>query len=65
MGIKPKRAAVPSTNAKLEMLEPITLPKAKSGAPFSAEFKLTKSSGADVRKATTVRPTVKSQGQFR
>ena len=48
---------MPSTSAKFEILEPITFPKAKSGEPFKAEFKLTKSSGADVPNATTVKPT--------
>lgn len=38
------------------MFEPITLFKAIAGEPVKAAFKLTKSSGADVAKLTTVIP---------
>ena len=49
---------MPSTKARLEILDPTTFPIAKSGASFRVEFKLTKSSGAEVLKATIVRPTI-------
>ena len=38
------------------ILEPITLLIAISGDPFTAAFKLTKSSGSEVANATTVIP---------
>ncbi len=40
------------------MFEPITLPRAKSGDPFNAACKLTKSSGAEVANDTTVIPII-------
>jgi hypothetical protein len=40
------------------MFEPITLPRAKSGKPFTAELILTMSSGAEVAKETTVIPII-------
>jgi hypothetical protein len=47
---------IPKTKPKFAILEPITFPRAKSGAPFKAAFKLTMSSGAEVAKETTVIP---------
>ena len=49
-------SVIPKTNAKLAILEPITLPKAKSEYPFKAALILTISSGAEVAKETTVIP---------
>jgi hypothetical protein len=46
----------PRTKAMLAMLEPITFPMAIPVLPFKAAFKLTKSSGAEVPKETTVIP---------
>jgi hypothetical protein len=46
----------PSTKAIFAILEPITLPMAIPVLPCSAAFKLTKSSGAEVPKETTVIP---------
>ena len=43
---------IPKTKPKFAILEPITFPRAKSGAPFKAAFKLTMSSGAEVAKET-------------
>jgi hypothetical protein len=42
------------------MFEPTTLPRAIDGAPRSAASTLTRSSGAEVPKATTVRPTMRA-----
>ena len=39
------------------MLEPTTFPTARSGLPSCTAWRVTASSGADVAKATTVRPT--------
>ena len=44
------------TNPKLAILDPTTLPKAKSGNPSNAALILTISSGAEVAKETTVIP---------
>ena len=49
-------AVIPKTNPIFAILEPITFPKAISGAPSKAACKLTKSSGAEVAKDTTVIP---------
>ena len=50
------KAVIPNTNPILAMLDPTTLFIAMAGEPESAAFKLTKSSGADVAKDTTVNP---------
>src|SRR5690606_38800343 len=50
------RTVIPNTKPILAMLEPITLPKAISDDPAKAACKLTKSSGAEVAKDTTVIP---------
>ncbi len=47
---------IASTNAILAMLEPTILPTATSECPSTTDCKLTKSSGADVPKETTVIP---------
>ena len=49
----------PATTSRLNTLEPSTLPTAISLAPCKAAVRLTASSGADVPKATMVRPTSK------
>lgn len=49
-------AVIPKTRPILAMLDPITFPKAISGEPSKAACKLTKSSGAEVAKDTTVIP---------
>ena len=55
----PMRAAIPRTSRTLAMFEPTTLPTARSGLPSCTAWKVTASSGADVAKATTVRPTTR------
>ena len=52
----PTRAVRPKTNPIFAILEPTTLFIAISGDPEIAACKLTKSSGADVAKDTTVIP---------
>ena len=52
------RVVIPNTRAMLAMLEPITLPNAKSSEPLSVACKLTNSSGAEVAKETTVIPII-------
>lgn len=47
---------IASTRPRLAILEPTTLPKAKSGCPPSADWILTINSGAEVAKDTTVIP---------
>ena len=47
---------IPKTRPILAILEPTTLLIAIAGALFKAACKLTKSSGADVAKETTVMP---------
>ena len=42
----------------LAVLEPTTLPSTRPSAPSRAEVRLTTNSGAEVPKATTVRPTI-------
>jgi hypothetical protein len=54
-----KIAVKPSTSAMFEMFDPTTFPIEISGLPERAASKLTKSSGADVPKDTTVTPTTK------
>lgn len=49
-------AVIPKTNPIFAILLPITLPKEISLKPSSAAFTLTKSSGAEVAKDTTVKP---------
>jgi hypothetical protein len=49
-------AVKPSTRAMLQILLPMTLPKAIMLLPLTAETRLTTSSGADVPNATTVNP---------
>ena len=50
------RAVAPNTNAMLAMLEPIALPIARPGALSNAAMVDTNISGAEVPKATIVRP---------
>ena len=50
------KAAQPTINKVLKMLEPTTLPTAMSGVSFKADMKLTKNSGIDVPIATIVSP---------
>ena len=50
------RAVAPNTKAMLAMLEPIALPMARPGALSSAAMVDTSISGAEVPKATIVRP---------
>ena len=52
----PIKAVNPNTNPMLAMLEPTTLLIAIAGASFKAALRLTKSSGIDVAKDTTVIP---------
>ena len=49
-------ALIPNTSEILAILDPITFPIAISLVPFNAALTLTRSSGADVPKATTVKP---------
>ena len=49
-------AVSPSTRPILTMLEPIALPKARPGSPRTAANAETRISGAEVAKATIVRP---------
>ena len=49
-------AVMPTMNNELKILDPTTLPTAKSGVPFSADIRLTQNSGILVPMATTVRP---------
>ena len=52
-------AVQPRINRTLKMFDPTTLPIARSGLPLKAESTLTVSSGAEVPKATIVRPITK------
>jgi hypothetical protein len=55
--VRPKSAAGrPTATSRLKGFEPSTLPTAKAGAPLIAAKTETASSGAEVPKATTVRP---------
>ncbi len=56
MTIGATMAVHPTMSIVLRILLPTTLPTARSGVPFSAETRLTKSSGADVPAATIVSP---------
>lgn len=49
-------AVSPNTKPMFAIFEPITFPEAMSGFPPRAAFILTKSSGAEVAKETTVKP---------
>ena len=49
--------AIPNTNRILNMLEPITFPKANSFWPFLAATTLVTNSGKEVPTATIVNPT--------
>ena len=49
-------AAIPSTNSMLNILEPTTLPTARSFSPFFDATMDVTSSGSDVPKATIVSP---------
>ncbi len=53
----PIKAVIPRTNPILAMLDPITLLIAMDEDPLNAAFKLTQSSGKEVAKETTVKPT--------
>ena len=53
-----KIALTPATTSRLKMFDPTMLPTAISFAPSSAAVTLTASSGADVPKATMVRPMI-------
>ncbi len=50
-----------NTNARLQMLEPITFPIDMSGEPVKAEYELISNSGAEVPNATMVSPTTKDE----
>ena len=52
----PIKAVIPNTKPILAILEPTTLLMAIAGEPDKAAFKLTRSSGAEVAKETTVIP---------
>ena len=52
----PNKRITPNTNPKLAILEPTTLPNAKSGKPSKAALILTISSGAEVANDTMVIP---------
>ena len=54
------RAVTPIITRTLKILLPTTLPTAISALPLSAEMKLIVSSGAEVPKATMVRPITRS-----
>ena len=54
--IAPIKAVIPRTKPIFATLDPTTLLIAIEGDPFKAAFKLTKSSGSDVAKETTVKP---------
>ncbi len=54
--IGPNKIVIASTKPKFAILDPTTLPKAKSGKPSKAALILTISSGAEVAKDTTVIP---------
>ena len=58
-GIGAINAVTPKTNARLQILEPITFPIVMSGLPAKAAWILINSSGAEVPKATIVTPTTK------
>lgn len=55
------KAVMPSTRARLQMFDPITFPMAMSGLPLMADCKLINNSGAEVPKATMVRPTTRGE----
>lgn len=52
-------AVTPTIANELKMLLPTTLPMARSACPLTAEITLTTNSGADVPKATIVKPMTK------
>jgi len=52
------RAVIARTSRILEILLPTTFPIAISGKPFKAAWILTSNSGAEVPKATTVKPMI-------
>jgi len=56
IGIGETSAVAPNTNAILAILEPMALPMARPGAPSNAAIVETNISGAEVPKATMVRP---------
>ena len=56
MAIGATMAEHPTISMTLKMFDPTTLPTARSGLPFSADTKLTNSSGAEVPAATIVSP---------
>ena len=51
-----KQSAVPRTNPRFAILDPMTFDIAISAESFNAELRLINNSGADVAKDTTVRP---------
>ena len=51
-------AVIPKTMPILAIFEPIALPTASSGSPCSEEVTATKISGAEVPRATMVKPTI-------
>ncbi len=53
-----RRAASPRISPTLKMLLPTTFPTARAALPRAAASRLTTSSGAEVPKATTVRPMI-------
>ena len=58
IGILAISAVTPSTKAILAIFEPMALPTPIAGMPFNAASAETIISGADVPKATTVRPII-------
>jgi hypothetical protein len=54
-------AAMPKATPTLNIFEPIALPTASSGLPFSAEMADEKISGADVPNATIVKPIMRGE----
>ncbi len=55
------KADTPRINKIFVILLPTILPKARSAVPLKAPKRFTTSSGAEVPKATTVRPTTKGE----
>ncbi len=51
-------AIAPNTKEMFDILEPITLPIAKSWYPFNADCRVTKNSGKDVASDIIVKPMI-------
>ena len=58
VGIARIRAGKPSASRTFAILDPTTLPAARSPSPISAAWTPTTISGAEVPKATIVKPTI-------